>query len=41
MDGAQSFHSANGKERCVSDEDDSVMAESAMDMGAELVELSQ
>ncbi|KDO43811.1 hypothetical protein CISIN_1g044430mg, partial [Citrus sinensis] len=41
MDGAQSFHSANGKEACVSDEDDSVVAESDMDMGAELMGLSQ
>ncbi|GAY66424.1 hypothetical protein CUMW_248640 [Citrus unshiu] len=41
LDRAQSFHSANGKEASVSDEDDSVVAESAMDIGAESVGLSQ
>ncbi|GAY69345.1 hypothetical protein CUMW_271230 [Citrus unshiu] len=41
LDGDQSFHSANGKEASVSDEDDSVVAESAMDIGAKLVGLSQ
>ncbi|KAH9698593.1 DUF4283 domain-containing protein [Citrus sinensis] len=40
LDGDQSFHSANGKEASISDEDDSVVAESAMDIGAELVGLS-
>ncbi|GAY64822.1 hypothetical protein CUMW_236490 [Citrus unshiu] len=41
MDEAQSFHSANEKEASVSDEDDSVVAESAIDMGAESLGLSQ
>ncbi|KAH9725904.1 DUF4283 domain-containing protein [Citrus sinensis] len=41
LDGDQSFHSANRKEASVFYEDDSVVAESAMDIGAELVGLSQ
>ncbi|KAL9408776.1 hypothetical protein AB3S75_047208 [Citrus x aurantiifolia] len=41
VDGTQSNHSENGKQASVSDEDDSVMADSAMDMGAESLGLSQ
>ena len=41
LDGAQSYHSANGKEVSVSYEEDSVVAKSAMDIGAESVRLSQ
>lgn len=39
--GAQSNHSENGKEASVSDKNDSVVADSTMDMGAESLGLSQ